>query len=134
LTEEYISITFDDKPGVGGSGVSSGLSNAADVILSANRNVQEVAVERAIRNANQAFDAEFDKRVESINDGIEQAKAEAERYADQIKTEISQEFDAFEQEYQVTKQSQRGWAKTSFSHIKNEQFQLGVARFPLHAL
>ncbi len=29
---------------------------------------------------------------------------------------------------------QRGWAKTSFSHIKNEQFQLGVARFPLHAL
>ncbi len=28
----------------------------------------------------------------------------------------------------------RGWAKTSFSHIKNEQFQLGVARFPFHAL
>ncbi len=29
---------------------------------------------------------------------------------------------------------ERGWAKTSFSHIKNEQFHLGVARFPFHAL
>ncbi|MBY4986196.1 hypothetical protein K6V35_07015 [Streptococcus suis] len=106
LTEKYISITFDDKPGVGGSGVSSGVSNAADVILGVNANTQEVAIERAVRNANQAFDAEFEKRVEEINDGIEQSKAEAERYADQIKTEISQEFDAFEQEYQVTKQSQ----------------------------
>ncbi|WP_153056803.1 hypothetical protein, partial [Streptococcus suis] len=41
LTEEYISITFDDTPGVGGSGVSSGLSNAADVILGVNANAQE---------------------------------------------------------------------------------------------
>ncbi|MCG9913104.1 phage tail spike protein [Streptococcus suis] len=106
LTEEYISITFDDKPGVGGSGVSSGVSNAADVILSANKTSHEVAIERAIRNANQAFDAEFERRVEEINDGIEQSKAEAERYADQIKTEISQEFDTFEHEYQATKQSQ----------------------------
>ncbi|HEL1777499.1 TPA: phage tail protein, partial [Streptococcus suis] len=92
LTEEYISITFDDKPGVGGSGVSSGVSNAADVILSANKTAQEVAIERAIRNANQAFDAEFEKRVEKINDGIEQSKAEAERYADTIKQEIATEI------------------------------------------
>ncbi|HEM3552291.1 MULTISPECIES: phage tail spike protein [Streptococcus] len=106
LTEEYISITFDDKPGVGGSGVSSGVSNAADVILSANKTAQEIAIERVVKNANQAFDAEFDKRVEEINDGIEQSRAEAERYADQIKTEISQEFDTFEHEYQATKQSQ----------------------------
>ncbi|MBS8015031.1 matrix-binding protein EbhB [Streptococcus suis] len=106
LTEEYISITFDDKPGVGGSGVSSGVSNAADVILSANKTAQEIAIERAVRNANQAFDAEFDKRVEVINNSIEQSRAEAERHADQIKTEISQEFDTFEHEYQATKQSQ----------------------------
>ncbi|MFM0712772.1 phage tail spike protein, partial [Streptococcus suis] len=92
LTEEYISITFDDKPGVGGSGVSSGVSNAADVILSANKTAQEVAIERAIRNANQAFDAEFERRVEEINDGIEQSKAEAERYADAIKQEIATEI------------------------------------------
>ncbi|MFM0771725.1 phage tail spike protein [Streptococcus suis] len=106
LTEEYISITFDDKSSVGGSGASSGVSNAADVILGVNANAQEVAIERAVRNANQAFDAEFERRVEEINDGIEQSKAVAERYADQIKTEISQEFDTFEHEYQATKQSQ----------------------------
>lgn len=92
LTEEYISITFDDKPGVGGSGVSSGVSNAADVILNANRNAQEIAVERAVRNANQAFEAEFDKRVEEINDGIEQSRAEAERHADNIKRSIDTEI------------------------------------------
>lgn len=92
LTEEYISITFDDKPGVGGAGVSSGVSNAADAILSANRNAQEVAFERAVKNAKQAFDAEFDKRVEEINDGIEQSRAEAERHADNIKRSIDTEI------------------------------------------
>ncbi|WP_024398425.1 phage tail spike protein, partial [Streptococcus suis] len=104
LTEEYISITFDDKPGVGGYGVSSGLSNAADVILSANQNAQEIAVERAVRNANQAFDAEFDKRVEGINDGIEQAKAEAELYADNIKQSIDTEIAQVEQSMQAQAQ------------------------------
>ncbi|MFX3842331.1 phage tail spike protein [Streptococcus suis] len=94
LTEEYISITFDDKPGVGGSGVSSGLSNAADVILGVNANAQEIAVERAIKNANQAFDAEFEKQKIAIEDGIEQAKAEAELYADTIKQNIDAEIDA----------------------------------------
>ncbi|HFR3976732.1 TPA: phage tail spike protein [Streptococcus suis] len=100
LTEEYISITFDDKPGVGGSGVSSGLSNAADAILNANQNAQEIAVERAIKNANQAFDAEFEKRAEEINDGIKQSKAEAERYADAIKQEIDTEIAQVEQSMQ----------------------------------
>ncbi|HEM6059973.1 TPA: hypothetical protein U2B72_001170 [Streptococcus suis] len=106
LTEEYISITFDDKPGVGGSGVSSGVSNAADVILNANRNAQEVAVERAVRNANQAFDAEFDKRVEVINDGIEQAKAEAELYADNIKQQIDGQLAESDRQYQQAQQAQ----------------------------
>ncbi|WP_194964196.1 phage tail spike protein, partial [Streptococcus suis] len=92
LTEEYISITFDDKPGIGGTGVASGVSNAADAILSANRNAQEVAFERAVKNANQAFDAEFEKRVEEINDGIEQSRAEAERHADNIKQKIDAEI------------------------------------------
>ncbi|MFH0423212.1 phage tail spike protein [Streptococcus sp. A11] len=101
LTEEYISITFDDKPGVGGSGVSSGVSNAADVILGVNANAQEVAIERAVRNANQAFDAEFDKRVESIHDGIEQAKADAELYADTIKQNIDAEIAQVNQSMQA---------------------------------
>lgn len=89
LTEEYISLTFDDKPGVGGSGASSGLSNAADAILGASATAQEIAVQKAIDNANRAFDAEFDKRETAIRDGIEQAKADAEVYADNIRQEIT---------------------------------------------
>ncbi|HEL1942611.1 TPA: hypothetical protein TYI14_001558, partial [Streptococcus suis] len=104
LTEEYISITFDDKPGVGGSGVFSGVANAADVILNANRNAQEVAIERAVKNANQAFDAEFEKRVEEINDGIEQSKAEAELYADNIKQKIDTEITQVNQSMQAQAQ------------------------------
>lgn len=88
LTEEYISLTFDDKPGIGGSGVSSGLSNAADAILGASAKAQDVAVQIAVKNANAAFDAEFDKRAEAIYDGIEQAKADAEEYADTVRQEI----------------------------------------------
>ncbi|HFU4492601.1 TPA: phage tail spike protein, partial [Streptococcus suis] len=101
LTEEYIYITFDDKPGVGGSGVSSGVANAADVILSANQNAQEVAIERAVINANKAFDTEFDKRVEVINDGIEQAKAEAELYVENIKQSIDADINAVNQSMQA---------------------------------
>ncbi len=106
LTEKYISITFDDKPGVGGSGVSSGVSNAVDAILGASASAQDVAIQKAVKNANAAFDAEFDKRAEKIYDGIEQAKADAEEYADKLKTEISQEFDTFDKEYQANKKSQ----------------------------
>ena len=89
LTEEYISITFDDKAGVGGSRVSSGLSNAADAILGASATAQNVAVERAVKNANQAFDAEFEKRVEAINDGIEQVKVKAAEYADRLNQTVT---------------------------------------------
>lgn len=89
LTEEYISITFDDKAGVGGSRVSSGLSSAADAILVASATAQNVAVERAVKNANQAFDAEFEKRVEAINDGIEQVKVKAAEYADRLNQAVT---------------------------------------------
>ncbi|MGU8065552.1 phage tail spike protein [Streptococcus suis] len=101
LTEEYISITFDDKPGVGGSGVSSGVSNAADVILSANKTAQEVAIERAVRNANKAFDAEFEKFQTEINDDLEKSKAAAELHADNIKQEITTEIAQVEQSMQA---------------------------------
>ncbi|NQJ70544.1 hypothetical protein HO542_04180 [Streptococcus suis] len=52
----------------------------------------EQKLQKEIDNANRHFDAEFDKRVGSINDGIEQAQAEAERYADNIKQSIDTEI------------------------------------------
>ncbi|WP_274379136.1 gp58-like family protein, partial [Streptococcus sp. S784/96/1] len=63
----------------------------------------ELKLQAEIENANRHFDAEFDKRVEAINDDIEKAKADAEVYADTIRQDISQEFDTFEQEYQANK-------------------------------
>lgn len=96
LTEEYISLTFDDKPGVGGSRVSNGISSVANEILEIGNSAQEIAIERALRNADKAFDAEFEKQKSLINDGIEQAKAKAE----QVKSEINQ---SIEQKLQQTK-------------------------------
>lgn len=78
LTEEYISITFDDKPGVRGDGVSSGLSNAADAIIATSATVQDIVIERAIRNSNKAFNAKEAKLRQEIEDGIKKAEATAE--------------------------------------------------------
>ena len=88
LTQEYISITFDDKPMVGASTSNSAISTVANEILDSGFTLQEVAIEKALRNANTAFDAEFTKQKESILDDIEKVKASAEVYADGIRQEI----------------------------------------------
>lgn len=106
LTEEYISITFDDKPGVGGSGVSSGLSNVANAILEAGSGAQSLEISRAIANANQAFDAEFEKRLTNINDEIERVKSDAQVYADSIRQDINQQFDDFNESYETEQAKQ----------------------------
>lgn len=106
LTEKYISITFDDKPGVGGSGVSSGLSNVANAILEAGSSAQSIEISRAIANANQAFDAEFEKKLTNINDGIERVKSDAQAYADSIRQDINQQFDDFNESYETDKAKQ----------------------------
>ncbi|VOH01321.1 PblB, putative [Streptococcus pneumoniae] len=51
LKEEYISLTFDDKAGIGGSRDSGGLSSAADAILGVTESAQEIALEKALQNA-----------------------------------------------------------------------------------
>ncbi|WP_162012494.1 phage tail spike protein [Streptococcus sp. S784/96/1] len=79
--------------------INSAVNNLNDKILD---NI-ELKLQAEIENANRHFDAEFDKRVEAINDDIEKAKADAEVYADTIRQDISQEFDTFEQEYQANK-------------------------------
>ncbi|WP_449450886.1 phage tail spike protein [Streptococcus suis] len=64
----------------------------------------EQKLQKEIDNANRHFDTEFKKRVESINDGIEQSKAEAELYADTIKQNIDAEIDAVNQSMQAQAQ------------------------------
>ena len=128
LTEEYISITFDDKAGVGGSRVSSGLSSAADAILVASATAQNVAVERAVKNANQAFDAEFEKRVEAINDGIEQVKVKAAEYADRLNQAVTSKVQEVNQlvianRAEQDKQYKETFAKASASSDLAKQAQ-----------
>ncbi|WP_259467061.1 phage tail spike protein [Streptococcus iniae] len=106
LTEEYVSITFDDKASVGSSSPSSGLSTIAKSILGAASTAQEIAVQRAVENANKAFDAEFEKQKLIIEDGIEKAKAESEQYADRIRQTIDGQLAQTTQQIQTNKDLQ----------------------------
>ncbi len=75
-----------------GSTVASMVAGSVDKATGRLSASFERKLQKEIDNANRHFDAEFEKRVEEINDGIEQSKAEAERYADAIKQEISTEI------------------------------------------
>lgn len=89
LTLTYRSLTFDDKATVGTSKTSSGLSTLATSIVEGNKRSEDVAVEKALDNANRAFDAAFEKRQTEIETAIQQAESRGEVYADKIRTDIA---------------------------------------------
>ena len=95
LKEEYISLTFDDKAGVGGSRASGGLSSAADAILGATESAQEVALEKALQNADLDFDHKAGLLRQEISDGIELARARAEEVKRELSDTIDQRFSSF---------------------------------------
>lgn len=95
LKEEYISLTFDDKAGVGGSRVSGGLSSAADAILGVTESAQEVAIDKALQNADLDFDHKAGLLRQEISDGIELAKARAEQVKQELSDTIDQRFNSF---------------------------------------
>ena len=90
----YLTITFDDKVKSGGNG--GGLSAVANAILDKQETKFDIMLERAIANANRAFDAEFAKREKAITDGIELAKAKAEEVKQDISNEIDKRFQNFD--------------------------------------
>ena len=96
LKEEYISLTFDDKAGTGGSRASDGLSSAADAILGVTESAQEVALEKALQNADLDFDHKAGLLRQEIFDGIELAKARAEEVKRELSDTINQRFDSFD--------------------------------------
>lgn len=96
LKEEYISLTFDDKAGVGGSRASGGLSSAADAILGVTESAQEIALEKALQNADLDFDHKAGLLRQEISDGIELARARAEEVKREISDTINQRFDSFD--------------------------------------
>ena len=96
LKEEYISLTFDDKVGTGGSRASGGLSSAADAILGVTESAQEIALEKALQNADLDFDHKAGLLRQEISDGIELAKARAEEVKQELSDTINQRFDSFD--------------------------------------
>ena len=96
LKEEYISLTFDDKAGTGDSRASSGLSSAADAILGVTGTAQEIALEKALQNADLGFDHQAGLLRQEILDGIELARAKAEEVKRQIADEIDKKFQSFD--------------------------------------
>ena len=96
LKEEYISLTFDDKAGTGGSRASGGLSSAADAILGVTESAQEVALEKALQNADLDFDHKAGLLRQEIADGIELARAKAEEVKQELSDTIDQRFSSFD--------------------------------------
>ena len=95
LKEEYISLEFDDKAGFGGSGVSNGLSDVTNAILGATYSVQEIAIERAARNADLAFEHQSNQLKKEVEDGIELIKAKNEEDKRSLSDEINRRFHDF---------------------------------------
>ena len=95
LKEEYISLEFDDKAGFGGSGVSNGLSDVTNAILGVTYSAQEIAIERAARNANLAFEHQSNQLKKEVEDGIELIKAKSEENKRSLSDEINRKFHDF---------------------------------------
>lgn len=95
LKEEYISLEFDDKPGFGGSGLSNGLSNVANTILGVTYSAQEIALERAAKNADLAFEEQSNQLKKVVEDGIELIKAKTEEDKKKLSDEINRRFQEF---------------------------------------
>ena len=107
LKEEYISLTFDDKAGTGGSRASGGLSSAADAILGVTESAQEIALEKALQNADLDFDHQAGLLRQEILDGIEQAKATSEQNKRDLFEEIDNRFSGFDSSMNEKLEDQR---------------------------
>mgnify|MGYP002741088664 CR=1 FL=1 len=107
LKEEYISLTFDDKAEAGGSKSFGGLSNAAETILNATQSTQEIALDKAIKNADLDFEYQSNKLRQEILDGIEQAKAKAEQNKRALSDEIDNRFSSFDSSMNEKLEDQR---------------------------
>ncbi|HEM6342161.1 TPA: phage tail protein, partial [Streptococcus suis] len=104
MSKRLKSIGFGKVSQSFGSTVAGMVAGSVDKATNTLSASFEQKLQKEIDNANRHFDAEFDKRVEGINDGIEQAKAEAELYADNIKQSIDTEIAQVEQSMQAQAQ------------------------------
>ncbi|MGQ7339370.1 phage tail spike protein [Streptococcus suis] len=104
MSKRLKSIGFGKVSQSFGSTVASMVAGSVDKATGRLSASFEQKLQKEIDNANRHFDAEFEKRVVEINDGIEQAQAEAERYADAIKQAIDTEITQVNQSMQAQSQ------------------------------
>ncbi|MFX3746191.1 phage tail spike protein [Streptococcus suis] len=101
MSKRLKSIGFGKVSQTFGSTVASMVAGSVDKATNTLSASFEQKLQKEIDNANRHFDAEFEKRVEEINDGIEQSRAEAERHADNIKRSIDTEIAQVNQSMQA---------------------------------
>lgn len=112
LSEEYLTITFDDKAGIGGSrSISSSISDVASEIIGTlnqkNNGDFEKNLQALIENANREFDLKSEALKQEITDGLEQAKARSEVLKKEVTDSVNSKFVDFDRSFNTQLDSQK---------------------------
>lgn len=112
LSGKYLSITFDDKAGIGGSrSISSSISDVASEIIDTfnqkNNGNFEKNLQALIENANREFDLKSEALKQEITDGIEQAKARSEVLKKEVTDSVNSKFADFDRSFNTQLDSQK---------------------------
>ncbi|WP_421445376.1 phage tail spike protein [Streptococcus suis] len=86
--------------------VSNIATEVAEQSVSVAGQVFEEKLQKEIENADKVIDSKINKVRDEINDGIEQSKADAEAYADNIKQQIDGQLAESSRQYQQAQQAQ----------------------------
>ena len=112
LSGKYITITFDDKAGIGGSrSISSSISDVASEIIGTfnqkNNGDFEKNLQALIENANREFDLKSEALKQEFTDGLEQAKARSEVLKKEVTDSVNSKFADFDRSFNTQIDSQK---------------------------
>lgn len=127
LSEEYLTITFDDKAGIGGSrSISSSISDVASEIIGTfnqkNNGDFEKNLQALIENANREFDLKSEALKQEITDGLEQAKSRSEELKKEVTDSVNSKFADFDRSFntQIDSQKERIQAINDLANNANQ--------------
>lgn len=127
LSEEYLTITFDDKAGIGGSrSISSSISDVASEIIGTlnqkNNGDFEKNLQALIENANREFDLKSEALKQEITDGLEQAKSRSEELKKEVTDSVNSKFADFDRSFntQIDSQKERIQAINELANNANQ--------------
>lgn len=127
LSGKYITITFDDKAGIGGSrSISSSISDVASEIIGTfnqkNNGDFEKNLQALIENANREFDLKSEALKQEITDGLEQAKSRSEELKKEVTDSVNSKFADFDRSFntQIDSQKERIQAINDLANNANQ--------------